>query len=120
FNALRLVIGSTMFGAAIWWMRRRERSAGGFPRITRADWLRLIGLGVIGHFVYQLLFLGGLQRTSVNNVSLIVGSSPVVIALLSALLGHERVTPLRWLGVVLALGGLYLVVGHRVDWSMES
>ncbi len=118
FNALRLVIGSSIFGVAIWWTRRRLDAV--TPRLTRADWLRLIALGVIGHFAYQLFFLGGVKRTSVGNGSLIIGSSPVVIALLSSLAGHERVTPLRWLGVLLALGGLYLVVGHRVDWSRES
>jgi drug/metabolite transporter (DMT)-like permease len=118
FNALRLVIGSSIFGVAIWWTRRRLDAV--TPRLTRADWLRLIALGVIGHFAYQLFFLGGVKRTSVGNGSLIIGSSPVVIALLSSLAGHERVTSLRWLGVLLALGGLYLVVGHRVDWSSES
>ncbi len=118
FNALRLVIGSSMFGAAIWWTRRGGRAL--IASISNADWLRLLILGVVGHFVYQLLFLGGLKRTSVGNGSLIVGSSPVVIALLSSLAGYERVTPLRWFGVFLALAGLYLVVGHRVDWSMDS
>lgn len=118
FNALRLVIGSSMFVAAIWWTNRRHGAW--LSRFSRADWIRLVALGVIGHFVYQLLFLGGLKRTSVANGSLIVGSSPVAIALLSSLAGHERVTALRWLGVVLALGGLYLVVGHRTDWSAES
>jgi drug/metabolite transporter (DMT)-like permease len=118
FNALRLVIGSSIFGVAIWWTNRRREGIA--PAIPRADWLRLLVLGVVGHFVYQLLFLGGLKRTSVGNGSLIVGSSPVVIALFSSLAGHERVTLLRWLGVILALGGLYLVVGHRVDWSVDS
>jgi drug/metabolite transporter (DMT)-like permease len=118
FNAVRLIIGSSIFVAAIWWTRRRGAPV--VRTISRNDWLRLIALGVVGHFLYQLLFLGGIKRTSVGNGSLIVGSSPVVIALLSALAGHERVTPLRWLGVILALGGLYLVVGHRVDWSIES
>jgi drug/metabolite transporter (DMT)-like permease len=118
FNALRLVIGSSIFGAAIWWTRRRGDTA--TPPITRADWRRLVVLGVVGHLVYQLMFLGGLKRTSVGNGSLIVGSSPVVIALFSSLAGHERVTLLRWVGVLLALLGLYLVVGHRVDWSLES
>jgi drug/metabolite transporter (DMT)-like permease len=118
FNALRLVIGSSIFGVVIWWTRR-SRGAGA-AEVSRADWIRLIVLGVVGHFLYQLLFLGGLKRTSVANGSLIVGASPVAIALLSALAGHERVTALRWLGVLLALFGLYLVVGHRAEWSMES
>src|SRR4029453_4948876 len=70
FNALRLVIGSSIFGAAIWWTRRR--SAAMLPQINRADWVRLIVLGIVGHLVYQLMFLGGVKRTSAGNGSLII------------------------------------------------
>ena len=69
-------------------------------------------LGVIGHFVYQLLFMAGVARTSVANSSLVFGCTPVTVALLSSSLGHERITPLRWAGVALSLAGIYLVVGQ--------
>lgn len=118
FNALRLVIGSSIFGAVIWWTRASGGSRA--AQLSRADVIRIAVLGLFGHFCYQLLFLGGLKRTSVGNGSLIVGASPVAIALLSSLAGHERVTTLRWLGVLLALGGLFLVVGPRATWSGES
>ena len=130
FNAFRLVIASSVFLIAMWWSRRvgnlRAEPPGGTrvrnlsPALSRSDWLRLVGLGLIGHFAYQLCFLGGLKRTSVANGSLILGTSPVVIALLSSLAGHERVPPLRWVGVLLSLTGLYLVVGHQIDWSAQS
>jgi drug/metabolite transporter (DMT)-like permease len=51
---------------------------------------------------------------------LIIGLSPIVISLMSAVVGHERIRPLRWLGVFMALLGLYFVVGHSVDFSPES
>lgn len=125
FNAMRLVIGSIVFLGALWYSRARTipnpaEPVGTFLNLTRADWVRLVCLGVVGHFLYQFCFVGGIKRTSVGNSSLIVGASPVLIALLSSLAGHERVPPLRWLGVLLALAGLYFVVGHRVDWSTES
>ena len=81
-------------------------------RINPRDWLLIALFGLIGHFVYQLCFLFGLDRTTVANSSLILGCSPVVVALFSAALGHERVGPLHWTGAVLSVAGIYLVVGR--------
>ena len=36
---------------------------------------------------------------------------------MSAVAGHERIRPMRWVGVFTALMGLYFVVGHGVDFS---
>lgn len=117
FNAMRLLIGSAVFLGVIWWQRDSERQQ---APLTRTDWLQLLFLGAVGTFLYQLCFVGGVRRTSVANGSLIVGCSPIVIALLSAWAGHERITPVRWVGVLLALGGLYLVVGHGAELSTQS
>jgi drug/metabolite transporter (DMT)-like permease len=117
FNAMRLLVGSVVFLGVIWWHRDSERQQ---EPLTRADWLQLLFLGVVGTFLYQLCFVGGVRRTSVANGSLIVGSSPIVIAMLSALAGHERIKPVRWVGVIMALLGLYLVVGHGVELSAQT
>lgn len=113
FNGMRMVVACVIFLAAM--RLSRTRTA-----LSRADWSRLVVLGIVGHFLYQLCFVGGLKRTSVANSSLIVGASPVLIALLSSAAGHERVPLLRWAGVFLAFTGLYFVVGHRADWSAGS
>ncbi len=114
FNAARLVVASTVFLAAMYFTNQAPR------QVSRRDWTRLVLLGVVGTCLYQLFFLGGVKRTSVGNASLITGSSPIVITLLTAYLGHERIPPLRWAGVGLAMIGLYLVVGHHVQWTPES
>lgn len=116
FNATRLVVATAVYLAVLWW-KREERQ--GKP-LSRADWLQLLFLGTVGTFFYQLCFVSGLRRSSVGNSSLIIGISPIVIAVLSALAGHERIKPVRWLGVAMALGGLYLVVGHGVDISGQT
>ena len=81
-------------------------------RIYPRDWFLIAVFGLIGHFVYQICFLFGLDRTTVANSSLILGCSPVVVALFSAALGHERVRPLHWAGAALSIAGIYLVVGR--------
>jgi len=122
FNAFRLVIASAIFLGALWWQQSRAAAAGTAPRpsLTRTDWARLVFLGVVGHFLYQFLFLGGVKRTSVGNGSLILGTTPVVVALLTSLAGHERVPPLKWLGAAVSFVGLYIVVGQKVDWSASG
>jgi drug/metabolite transporter (DMT)-like permease len=117
FNAMRMVVGTTVFLAAIWFTRDRAKPR---PPLTRADRIQLFFLGMVGTFLYQLCFVAAVQRTSVGNGSLIIGLSPIVISLMSAVVGHERIRPLRWLGVFLALLGLYFVVGHGVDFSDRS
>jgi drug/metabolite transporter (DMT)-like permease len=71
----------------------------------------------VGHCLYQLLFMGGLVRTSVGNSSLIAGCSPVAVALASAWAGHERVSRMQGLGVVLSAIGIYVIVGRSAEFG---
>ena len=122
FNALRMVLASSVM-AATSSVARRTRLHDIFhtpARVTPADWLRLAWLGLIGHCVYQYLFVGGLARTSVANSSLIVSSSPVVITLLSSLSRHERPGRWHWVGTLVSLLGIYTVVGRGAHVSGES
>jgi drug/metabolite transporter (DMT)-like permease len=134
FNALRLLVASAVYVAG-WALSQRlavGRHASGShgraaasvlsvdTRLTRTDWLELGFLGVIGHCAYQLCFINGLARTTVANSALISGCTPVVIALLSAWRGHERVTRTHWAGALLSLFGLYLVAGRGARVSGES
>lgn len=110
FNAMRLLLASAVYLAAIRTTMPQERAA-----VTGRDWQALTLLGLVGTFFYQFFFVMGVSRTSVANSSLIIGMSPVFISVLSSLAGHERIKPMRWFGVLLALVGLYLVVGHGLD-----
>jgi drug/metabolite transporter (DMT)-like permease len=114
FNGMRMAVGSAVFISTI--LLTRDRSAPR-PPLTRRDWTELFFLGAVGTFLYQLCFVAGVGRTSVGNSSLIIGISPVIIAVMSAIVGHERITPMRWVGIFIALFGLYVVVGHDLDFS---
>ncbi|MCX6537588.1 MAG: DMT family transporter [Acidobacteria bacterium] len=112
FNALRLCIASAIFLVAI--------LAKGWPSLSRRDWFRLALLGIIGHFVYQLCFMGGLARTTASNSSLLLGCSPVAVALASALAGHENVSRVQWVGAGLSVAGIYMVVGTGAQFGGAS
>ena len=131
FNALRLIEASAvMVGANLIVRRfppRPEHGRGEIASIfhspatvTRADWLRLAWLGLVGHCLYQYLFIGGLAKTSVANGALIVSSSPIVITLFSTVLGKERLGALHWAGTVLSFLGIYIVVGRGAHVSESS
>ena len=81
--------------------------------ISLRDWLLIAVFGLIGHFVYQAsVFSSASTRPRPPTSSLILGCSPVVVALLSAALGHERVRPIHWAGAALSVAGIYAVVGR--------
>jgi drug/metabolite transporter (DMT)-like permease len=133
FNAVRMTLASAVFLSIIVGLRRVGVARAGAPGdasiasifhspapITRRDWLHLAGLGIVGHFLYQLLFISGLAETSVANSSLLLAATPVMIALASAGLGLDRVSPLHWVGAALSVIGIYLVVGHSTDLSGSS
>jgi drug/metabolite transporter (DMT)-like permease len=118
FNALRMVLASIVFAAAITWIFGHAKKGATPPRflfthepLARRDILALAGLGLVGHFAYQLSFVGGVARTSVANSSLIIGATPVCIAIVSAALGKERVSWMHWLGAAVSAVGIWIVVG---------
>lgn len=134
FNAVRMVIASAVFLSIIVGLRRFGLAGSdGAPaddsiasifhspaRITRRDWLSLFGLGIVGHFFYQYFFISGLALTSVANSSLMLAATPVVITLLSAMLGQDRVSLRHWAGAALSLTGIYVVVGHGAALGGDS
>jgi drug/metabolite transporter (DMT)-like permease len=96
-------IGGLAILLATWWSQER-----GTFRITWSDarLLGLLGLGVLGN---HLLILMGLNYVSGAVGGVIIGASPVVTTLLSAMLIRD--VPLRaiWLGALLSFAGVGLV-----------
>jgi drug/metabolite transporter (DMT)-like permease len=117
FNGLRMVLASVVFLGLI---SGRDGLARSVRAIPQRDWLPIVGLSILGHGLYQYLFLGGVARTSASNSALIFGCTPITVSLLSALLGHERPGWTRWAGTVLSLTGIYFVVGQGARQGTSS
>ena len=107
FNSLRLLTASAAFIFAL-------GLSEGWPTLTRAEWSRIVQLAIVGHVIYQLCFVSAVTHTTVANSALIFALTPIVVALLTSLVGHERIPAARWLGALLSLTGIYLVVGASI------
>lgn len=107
FSAVEASVLRDIGGLAIllptWWWQ--EGRIDGFVR-SDVRTLCLLGLGVLGN---HLLILIGLKYVSGAVAGVIIGSAPVVTALLSSLLIQD--VPLRavWLGGLLSFAGVGLV-----------
>ncbi len=101
---LRFVIAAAIFGAIL--LLRRERST-----IERADVWRFVVLGFTMVTSYFYIQFTALTFTTTVNAALIVATIPVWTAIFAAALGWERVLPLGATGIVVALGGVSLIIG---------
>ena len=124
FNALRLVIASSVFIVAIniagRLARRGETISSVFHTrnpLTKRDRIDLVWLGLVGHLGYQYFFVGGVALSSASNAALIVGSTPAVLVVVSALLGRESISRLHWIGALISAIGIYLVVGRGASFG---
>lgn len=106
FTALRFVIASSTLMLVV--RMRGERRV-----VEGKDFRALVLLGIMGHMIYQVAFIEGLARTRAGNAALILATSPVVIALLSAARGHERLTARSYCGVALSFIGMLVIVGSN-------
>ncbi len=82
----------------------------GESRPRREDVPRIVGLAVLGHGLYQLAFIEGIDATLAGNASLLLATTPVWALILSVARGHERADGLVWTGVGVTVAGMALVV----------
>lgn len=106
FTALRFASASVLLFAVV---LVREGSLAA----PRGSVWKLVGLGLVGNTIYQLLFITGLARTTAANSALLIATTPVLVALVGGLLGVERVSRRVATGIALAFLGITLVVAAR-------
>ena len=102
FNSVRLI------GASIIFLTLARLVPA--PSILPEDRLRFLWLALVGHTGYQLLFISGINETTASNTAILLGLTPVFVAILSALFGIERATPRVWFGISVSVVGVYLVL----------
>lgn len=99
--AIRSGIAALVLGAITLW--REGRGAFG-------DGTLLPGLGVGLLFTLEFFFISeGLVRTSASHIAVFLYTAPIFAALgLHLILPEERLSPIQWLGVLVAFGGIAL------------
>jgi drug/metabolite transporter (DMT)-like permease len=109
------VVGSAVALTAIGLFTRK------LGRIARADWLLLAFSSLLGVALNQWLFVKGLSLTTAVNAMLLGTTIPVFTLLVSIVLGNDRASFRRIIGILLACAGVvYLIGPDRADFSASS
>lgn len=103
FNALRFPMAALLLFLVL-------RRNGPILLPTREELPIVLTLGILGNLLYQFSFIFGLDRSSAADASLLLAGTPVVTALMTALLGQERIPPRVWFGVLATTSGVGLIV----------
>lgn len=119
FNAARFLIGALSLVPLIWWLRRARRPVVAYPeppagpavtpRVTdrRSPWLPGVVTGLV-IFSAASLQQVGIATTTAGKAGFITGLYIVLVPVLGLALGH-RATVATWVGLGLAVPGLYLL-----------
>jgi len=84
----------------------------GLPRLDARQATGVVLLGATGVVIFNFCFMYGLARVPASRASLIMALNPAVTLLGAAIFLHERLTRTKVLGIVIALVGVAVVLGH--------
>ena len=107
---LRFAIASVFLLLAAW------KIEGRLPVIRPRQILPVLLLGLTGVMAYNVFFFKGLKLIEASRAAIIIANNPIGIALFSALIFRERLTPLRLAGILVSISGAVLVI-TRGNWS---
>jgi drug/metabolite transporter (DMT)-like permease len=101
YGTIRYLAAIAIFWIYTW---RREGSF----RIARADWI-YVGIAAAMIFVNQLCFVYSLEFAHASTVSLLFGTCPMFVGLISIALLHARLGRSFWIGAALTFAGVALI-----------
>lgn len=89
-------------------------------RVSRGEWINLFLQAFFGTFLFTLLMLGGVHRTTAVAAGVITSTIPAVVALLAWVLLKERPGPRAIVAIVLAIIGVIVVTLARESGETGS
>ena len=101
---LRFAIASVFLLLAAW------KIEGRLPTLRPRQILPIFLLGLTGVLAYNVFFFKGLKLIEAGRAAIIIANNPIGIALFSALIFRERLTPLRLTGILVSISGAVVVI----------
>jgi drug/metabolite transporter (DMT)-like permease len=110
----RMLFALPFFAAMAWWATYRR---GGVrqPKLTRGDWLGVLGLGFSGYYLASFLDFAGLAYVSASFERLVMYLNPTLVLLLGWVLYRRRVVRRQAWGMGISYGGVLLVFGREIQ-----
>ncbi|RNC83345.1 MAG: DMT family transporter [Balneola sp.] len=114
FNALRYLLAGILLVST-------AKLRGFTIMVKREHFWKLLGIGIIGNLVYQMLFIIGLNLTFSANAAVMLGTIPIWVALLSQLFTDEKLNRNQVIGITLAFVGVTkIITGGSNNLSFAS
>ena len=79
-------------------------------------------LGLTGISLYNYFFFSGLHHIEAGRAAVIIANNPIILAVLSALVFREKLTPQKIVGILLSVSGAIVVItkGHPFSLLHEG
>lgn len=108
-------------GAICWLLLAAQGKSLGLGKISRNEWAQMLGLALIGAAGNQFCFIMGLRYTTPASLALIFACMPLVILFIAVVLRKsERLTRSKLAGALLAVLGVFVVIGATADADVKA
>lgn len=87
----------------------------GWIKVSLKQFMQIAVLGLSGIFVYQILFFYGLQVIPASRAALLVAINPAMIALISFLIWHEKISISKGIGIILCVIGALILLSDKTS-----
>lgn len=101
---LRAVTAAALLVPTLVWIKSRQARAGE-PWVWK-EVASLCVLGIFGITLNQVLFVVGVNRTSVAHAALMIATTPLQVMVMAALRGQERISAYKLAGMGTAVAGI--------------
>jgi len=89
-------------------------------KLRKACTAPILASGAIGYGCSVAIQNAGLARTSVTHASLIIGATPILVAIIAAVWHSAVARPVAWVGFALSLAGVGLIAGGQGHGATPS
>ncbi|NBT16333.1 MAG: DMT family transporter [Chitinophagia bacterium] len=89
------------------WLKDRRSFA-----ITPKQFRDFLILGASGIFAYSFFFFNGLRLVSASHGALIVALNPVLVLIMTAIMGREKINGIKIIGIIASLAGTSMVIAR--------
>ena len=115
---LRMLLALPFFIAMGFWSERQTHAKAN--PLTRADGLRIVGLGFVGYYLSSYLDFLGLQYITASLERLILYLNPTLVVVLSWVLYKKPISPIRMLAMAISYSGVLLVFSHELSLAGDN
>jgi drug/metabolite transporter (DMT)-like permease len=113
---LRMGMSLPFFLFMAFWSSNNESN----QRLTKGDWLLILGLGILGYYLSSWLDFRGLQYVSAGLERIILFLYPTFVVIFTAILYRQRINRYQLFALLLSYSGLLLVFVNTMQNTHSS